>query len=174
MQASRGAGREHGRVRHYRRQWPALRLARADADSIQGLSRRHCGQRADRPAEQSIRVVRRRAACGMCVRRDRWFAFFRRPSLAKEVNLLCGCLVGTRKANTGRSVEDDFDKPEPSLEGAPTLEALREAFARLPAPASSPLSEPGPRGLTVAVTRETGSRGGTIARRAGKNLHWQV
>jgi cytidylate kinase len=31
-----------------------------------------------------------------------------------------------------------------------------------------------PASLTIAVSRETGSRGGTIARRAGKKLGWQV
>src|SRR5688572_26603687 len=32
----------------------------------------------------------------------------------------------------------------------------------------------GPSGVTIAVSRETGARGGTIARRVGKRLGWQV
>src|SRR5262245_61340808 len=31
-----------------------------------------------------------------------------------------------------------------------------------------------PAGLTVAISREAGSRGGSIARRAGERLGWQV
>jgi hypothetical protein len=31
-----------------------------------------------------------------------------------------------------------------------------------------------PRGLTVALSREAGARGGSIARRAGRKLGWQV
>ncbi len=65
----------------------------------------------------------------------------------------------------------DPESAEHLMEGTPTLESLREAFARLPLPGEG---EPGPRGLTVAVTREAGSRGGTIARRVGKQLGWQV
>ncbi len=60
---------------------------------------------------------------------------------------------------------------EPEMHDTPTLETLRQAFARLPEPGDV---EPGPHGLTVAVSRETGSRGGTIARRVGKKLGWQV
>jgi len=59
-----------------------------------------------------------------------------------------------------------------SPDGLDFLEALRRASAR-----QSFLPMPGqfePLGLTVAVTRETGSRGGTIARRVGKKLGWQV
>ena len=40
---------------------------------------------------------------------------------------------------------------------------------RAPAPLPN-----GPLGLTVAVSREAGARGGSIARRAGKKLGWQV
>ena len=31
-----------------------------------------------------------------------------------------------------------------------------------------------PAGLTVAISREAGARGGSIARRIGKKLDWQV
>src|SRR5207302_248747 len=41
---------------------------------------------------------------------------------------------------------------------------------RLPPPAPSAL----PASLTVAISREAGSRGETIARRAGRKLGWQV
>src|SRR3954470_19636268 len=41
----------------------------------------------------------------------------------------------------------------------------RGAVARRPA---------APRGLTIALSREAGARGGTIARLAGKRLGWQV
>src|SRR5262245_46758008 len=41
---------------------------------------------------------------------------------------------------------------------------------RLPAPASGP----GPRGLAIALSREAGGRGASIAARAGKKLGWQV
>jgi cytidylate kinase len=41
--------------------------------------------------------------------------------------------------------------------------------------ASDPPATPGvPAGLTVTVSRESGSRGGSIARRAGAKLGWQV
>lgn len=57
-------------------------------------------------------------------------------------------------------------------DGTEFLESLRRAFARQPAG----LPEEGfqPLSLTVAVSRESGSRGGTIAQRAGKRLGWQV
>src|SRR3954453_3135316 len=32
----------------------------------------------------------------------------------------------------------------------------------------------GPSGLTIALSREAGARGGSIARRAGRKLGWQV
>ena len=35
-------------------------------------------------------------------------------------------------------------------------------------------SPAGPAGLTIAISREAGSRGGTIARRAGEKLGWEV
>jgi cytidylate kinase len=37
-----------------------------------------------------------------------------------------------------------------------------------------PPSPPGPAALTIALSRESGARGGTIARRAGRKLGWQV
>ncbi|MER3415262.1 MAG: hypothetical protein C4297_03490 [Gemmataceae bacterium] len=52
------------------------------------------------------------------------------------------------------------------------LEQLRGAFARLPIPA--PGQRPGPQGLTVAISREAGSRGGTIARKVSTLLGWQL
>jgi cytidylate kinase len=57
-------------------------------------------------------------------------------------------------------------------EGLEFLESLQQAFAR-----QSFLPQEGqfqPLSLTVAVSREAGSRGGTIARRVGKKLGWQV
>ncbi len=38
----------------------------------------------------------------------------------------------------------------------------------------TPGPQPGPVGLTVALSREAGARGGTIARRAARKLGWQV
>ena len=67
-----------------------------------------------------------------------------------------------------------MSSPEANLspDGMEFLDSLRQAFARqsfLPnAGQFEPLS------LTVAVSREAGSRGGTIARRVGKKLGWQV
>lgn len=52
-----------------------------------------------------------------------------------------------------------------------SLESLRQAFARLRPPKGDRFE---PLSLTVAVSREAGSRGGTIARRAGRKLGWQV
>ena len=37
-----------------------------------------------------------------------------------------------------------------------------------------PLPRSGPAALTIALSRESGARGGTIARRAGRKLGWQV
>jgi len=64
--------------------------------------------------------------------------------------------------------------PEANLspDGLEFLESLRQAFAR-----QSFMPEDGqfePLSLTVAVSREAGSRGGTIARRVGRKLGWQV
>jgi cytidylate kinase len=52
------------------------------------------------------------------------------------------------------------------------LDSLRQAFARQSFLPSDGRFEP--LSLTVAVSREAGSRGGTIARRAGRKLGWQV
>jgi cytidylate kinase len=60
-------------------------------------------------------------------------------------------------------------EPPPSGE---FLDTLRKAQARQPYPA--PTGRYAPKSLTVAISREAGSRGGTIARRAGKKLGWQV
>ncbi len=67
-------------------------------------------------------------------------------------------------------------EPQPAAEavlgGTEFLEMLRQAFARQPTRVKDedfvPLS------LTVAISREAGSRGGTIGRRVGKKLGWQV
>src|SRR5436305_5273014 len=53
-----------------------------------------------------------------------------------------------------------------------TRETPRHGFQGSRAPAPPPAFFPA--SLTVAVTREAGSRGGTIARRAAKKLGWQV
>jgi cytidylate kinase len=66
----------------------------------------------------------------------------------------------------------DADSPVLPLDEAEPLESLRQAFARVPRPVSEDGFEP--RSLTVAVSREAGSRGGTIARRVGRKLGWQV
>jgi len=52
------------------------------------------------------------------------------------------------------------------------LETLRDAHARQPYP--KPVGRYAPKSLTVAISREAGSRGGTIAVRAGRKLSWQV
>jgi cytidylate kinase len=52
------------------------------------------------------------------------------------------------------------------------LDSLRQAFARQPANVRPEGFQPW--SVTVAVSREAGSRGGTIARRVGKKLGWQV
>jgi cytidylate kinase len=62
--------------------------------------------------------------------------------------------------------------PDLPLGGSEFLESLRQAFARLPAAGSSGGFEP--LSVTVAISREAGSRGGTIGRRAGRKLGWQV
>jgi cytidylate kinase len=58
------------------------------------------------------------------------------------------------------------------MEGSGFLESMRQGQARQPYP--KPTGRFAPRALTVAVSREAGSRGGTIARRAGRKLGWQV
>ncbi len=69
--------------------------------------------------------------------------------------------------------------PESNAELAADLMALREQFGVTPrhgfqgdrAPAAVPSR---PASLTIAISREAGSRGGTIARRAARKLGWQV
>ena len=61
---------------------------------------------------------------------------------------------------------DDFPTPAEDLPESPR-HGDRGAG---PEPAPSGV----PAGLTVAVSREAGARGGTIARRAGRKLGWQV
>ena len=57
-------------------------------------------------------------------------------------------------------------------EGAP---ALREAASPLHGFRGQDTGAPSlPRGLTIAISREAGARGGTIAKRAGEKLGWQV
>jgi cytidylate kinase len=66
----------------------------------------------------------------------------------------------------------DASRPPAPHEGAEFLDSLRQAFARQPR--SLPTGRFEPLSLTVAVSREAGSRGGTIARRVGRKLGWQV
>lgn len=61
---------------------------------------------------------------------------------------------------------------EPQAEGADFLDSLHRAFARQPRSVSP--GEFAPPTLTIAVSREAGSRGGTIARNVGRKLGWQV
>jgi cytidylate kinase len=66
------------------------------------------------------------------------------------------------------SAEQREDAP---LEGEVKGDQPRHGFRgdRVPVPAP-----PGPVSLTVAISREAGSRGGSIARRAGHKLGWQI
>jgi cytidylate kinase len=63
-------------------------------------------------------------------------------------------------------------KEEADSDSVPVRESPRHGFQGNRAPAPPPPAIPV--SLTIAVSRETGSRGGTIARRAGKKLGWQV
>jgi hypothetical protein len=64
------------------------------------------------------------------------------------------------------------EKTDPPLE-ADLVQALpKHGYQGDRAPPSSPLA--GPASLTIAISREVGSRGGSIARRAGTKLGWQV
>src|SRR5947209_13720844 len=59
-----------------------------------------------------------------------------------------------------------------SSQVAAMLEAPRHGFRGDRAPVTeAPLM---PAALTIAISREAGSRGGSIARRAGRKLDWQV
>jgi cytidylate kinase len=53
-----------------------------------------------------------------------------------------------------------------------SLESPRHGFQGDRAPPPPPPSVPA--GLTIAISRETGARGGTIGRRVGRKLGWQV
>src|SRR6266404_5193300 len=59
-----------------------------------------------------------------------------------------------------------------SAQVAAMLEAPRHGFQGDRAPATAPPLMPA--SLTIAISREAGSRGGSIARRAGRKLDWQV
>jgi cytidylate kinase len=61
---------------------------------------------------------------------------------------------------------------EASVSPLQVRDSPRHGFQGNRAPAPPPPAVPA--SLTIAVSRETGSRGGTIARRAGKKLGWQV
>src|SRR4051794_10214655 len=60
---------------------------------------------------------------------------------------------------------DEFEMPVLDARPAP-LHGYRGASQREPAGA--------PTGLTIAISREAGSRGGSIAHRAGVKLGWEV
>ncbi len=62
---------------------------------------------------------------------------------------------------------DDFRQPTDEAPDSP-----RHGFRGDPTPA--PPRAEFPAGLTVAISREAGSRGGTIGRRAARRLGWQV
>src|SRR5436309_6740496 len=68
---------------------------------------------------------------------------------------------------TERSIPSpaDFD-PVPSDGAATPLHGFRGEAGEEPAEL--------PAGLTIAISREAGARGGTIARHAGTRLGWQV
>jgi cytidylate kinase len=70
-------------------------------------------------------------------------------------------------------MEPQHDRgPDLTTPPAEPGESPRHGFQgnRLPAPAAPAV----PAALTVAVSREAGSRGGSIARRAGRKLGWEV
>jgi cytidylate kinase len=66
----------------------------------------------------------------------------------------------------------DAEMPLAGSDGSDLINSLREAFARQPRPRSSGRFEP--LSLTAAISREAGSRGGTIARRVSRILGWQL
>jgi hypothetical protein len=69
-----------------------------------------------------------------------------------------------------------MDKQPPPLRfdsGAPEPEPPRHGFQGDRGDTSVPAGEV-PAGLTVAVSREAGARGGSIGRRVGRKLGWQV
>jgi cytidylate kinase len=58
---------------------------------------------------------------------------------------------------------------------APVSEELEARYSPLHGFRGYPQAAPGvPRALTIALSREAGARGGTIAKRAGEKLGWQV
>src|SRR5947208_8368532 len=62
--------------------------------------------------------------------------------------------------------------PPDGLDAGPTLDSPRHGFQ---GDRGSPPRLPTiPAGLTIAISRETGARGGTIGRRVGRKLGWQV
>lgn len=71
-----------------------------------------------------------------------------------------------------KMIPDPQDLDDLGPEGAPAPETPRHGFQgdRAPAPAGSGV----PAALTIAISREAGARGGSIARRAGTKLGWQV
>lgn len=60
---------------------------------------------------------------------------------------------------------------QPSLPGELARESPRHGFQ---GDRGAPPPRLGPSALTIALSRESGSRGGTIARRVGRKLGWQV
>src|SRR5262249_48685984 len=66
------------------------------------------------------------------------------------------------------------EQPAPFLEEA-ALPAARDAVSPLHGfRGQAPQAPALPRNLTIAISREAGARGGTIAKRAGEKLGWQV
>src|SRR5438552_19171507 len=63
-------------------------------------------------------------------------------------------------------------KSEPDVATVEERQSPRHGFQGDRAPGPPPPTVPV--SLTIAVSREAGSRGGTIARRAGKKLGWEV
>jgi cytidylate kinase len=68
-------------------------------------------------------------------------------------------------------MEQKIKSKEEAISG-PVRESPRHGFQGNRAPAPPPPAIPA--SLTIAISREAGSRGGTVARRAGKKLGWQV
>src|SRR5438876_1103016 len=56
----------------------------------------------------------------------------------------------------------------PTAQEATTVRGLHGDRGAMPGPRTGPLA------LSLAISREAGARGGTIARRAGRRLGWQV
>ncbi len=77
-----------------------------------------------------------------------------------------------RESSISMKPQHHNPEKESSSQASALPESPRHGFQgnRGPAPAKPAI----PVSLTIAVSRETGSRGGTIARRAGRKLGWQV